>query len=181
MMGGCPGILSLPFVIPMIRVGSPGKVHPMRNKTSGTFESWASSQVLRGLAGFGFGSQENRLIDRELRDKVEIQNEWARDPSVRMMRKVFEKMEGAQSAILADLNVSPFDERVRLWRERALIIFERLWSYAMKKGISMDENEAAKMYVFSLTRVMGSDGIKIPERLLARQPDMSKLFEEAFR
>lgn len=112
---------------------------------------------------------------------MEIRDEWARDPSVRMMRKVFEKMESAQSAILADLNVSPFDERVRSWRERALIIFERLCSYARRKGISMDENEAAKMYVFSLTRVMGLDGMEIPERLLARQPDMSKLFEEAFR
>lgn len=108
-------------------------------------------------------------------------DEWARDPSVRMMRKVFEEMECAQSAILADLNVSPFDERVRLWRERALIIFERLWSYAMSKGTSMDENEAANIYVFSLTRVMGSDGMDIPEELLPRQPDISRLFEEAFR
>ena len=107
--------------------------------------------------------------------------EWARDPSVRMMRKVFEKMEHAQSAILADLNVSSFDERVRPWRERALIIFERLWSYAMRKEISMDENEAANIYVFSLIRVMESDGMEIPEKLLPRQHDLLKLFEEAFR
>ena len=112
---------------------------------------------------------------------MDIRDEWAKDPSVRMMRKVFEKMEGAQSAILADLNVSSFDERVRPWRERALIIFERLWSYAARKGISMDENEAASIYVFSFTRVMGSDGVEIPERLLPRQPDISKIFEEAFR
>ena len=108
-------------------------------------------------------------------------DEWARDPSVRMMREVFEKIEGAQSAILVDLNVSPFDERLRPWRERALIIFERLWSCATREGLSMDENVAADMYVFSLARVMGSDGMKIPERLLPRQPDISKVFEEAFR
>jgi len=112
---------------------------------------------------------------------MDIRDEYARDPSVRMMRKVFEKMEGAQSAILADLNVSSLDERIRLWRERALIIFERAWSYAMRKGISMDENEAANIYVFSLIRVMGSDGMEIPEKLLPRQPDVSKIFEEAFR
>jgi hypothetical protein len=111
---------------------------------------------------------------------MDIPDEWARDPSVRMMRKVFERLEGAQSAILAELNVSPLDERVRLWRERALVIYERLWSYALRKGISMDENEAASIYVFSLTRVMGSDGMEIPERLLPRQPNISKLFEEAF-
>lgn len=107
-------------------------------------------------------------------------DEWAKDPSVRMMRKVFEKMESAQSAILADLDVSSFDERIRLWRERALIIFERMWSYAARKGIPVDENKAANIYVFSIVRVMGSDGMEIPENLLPRQPDISKIFEEAF-
>ncbi len=108
-------------------------------------------------------------------------DEWARDPSVQMMRRVFKKMEEAQSAILIDLNVSTFNERVRLWRERALIIFERLWSYAMRKGISMDENEAADIYLFSLTRVMGADGMKIPEKFLTCEPHIPKLFEEAFK
>ena len=108
-------------------------------------------------------------------------DEWARDPSVRMMRKVFEKMESVQSSILADLNVSPFDEKIRSWRERALIIFERLWSYALRKGIPMDENEAADIYVFSLTRVMSSDGIEVSGELLSSQPEISTLFEEAFK
>jgi len=107
-------------------------------------------------------------------------DEWERDPSVRMMRKVFERMEGAQSAILAEFYVSPFDERVRSWRERALIIFERLRSCATREGMPMDENMAADIYAFSLTRVMGSDGMEIPEKLHPHQPDISKLFEEAF-
>jgi hypothetical protein len=107
-------------------------------------------------------------------------DEWARDPSVRMMRKVFQKMEEAQSIILKDLNVSIYDERVRLWRERALIIFERLWSYAMRKGISMNENEAADIYAFSLTRVMGSDGMEIPEKLHTHVSHILKLSEEVF-
>ena len=108
-------------------------------------------------------------------------DEWARDPSVRVMRKVFEKMESAHSAVLAELNVSSLDERVRPWRERALAIFERLWSYALRKGMTMDENEVANIYVFSLTRVISSDGLEVPERLTPRQPYISKLFEEAFR
>jgi hypothetical protein len=108
-------------------------------------------------------------------------DEWVRDPSVQMMRKVFKKMEEAYSAILVDLNVSTFDERIRLWRERALISFERLWSYAMRKGISMNENEAADIYLFSLTRVMDSDGVKIPEKFLPYDPHIPKLFEEAFK
>jgi hypothetical protein len=45
----------------------------------------------------------------------------------------------------------------------------------------MDENEAADIYVFSLTRVMNSDGIEVPEELLPRQHEISKLFEEAFK
>ena len=111
---------------------------------------------------------------------MDTRDEWATDHSVQMMRAVFEKMEGAQSAILADLNVSPFDERVRSWRERALIIFERLWSCAMRKEMLIDEEEAANIYVFSLTRVMDSDGMEIPEKLVPCQPDISRLFEEVF-
>ncbi len=111
---------------------------------------------------------------------MDIMDEWARDPSVRIMRKVFKKMEGAQSEILTELNVSPLDERVRPWRERALIIFERLWSYALRKGIPMDENEAADIYIFSLIRVINSDGMEIPKKLVPHQPDISKLFEEVF-
>jgi hypothetical protein len=51
----------------------------------------------------------------------------------------------------------------------------------MRKGISMDESEAANIYVFSLIRVMNSDGMEIPDKLLPPQPDISKLFEEVFR
>jgi hypothetical protein len=118
------------------------------------------------------------FVDQRV-DKMDNSDEWATDPSVRMMRKVFEKMESAQFAILADLNVSLFDERVRSWRERALIIFERLWSYAVRKGILIDENKAANIYLFSLTRVMSSDGMEIPKNLLPHQTDIPKLFDEA--
>ena len=44
----------------------------------------------------------------------------------------------------------------------------------------MDENMAADVYAFSLTRVMGSDGMVIPEGLLPHGPDISRIFEEAF-
>jgi hypothetical protein len=107
-------------------------------------------------------------------------DEWAKDPSVRMMRRVFEKMESTQSGFLAQLRISFLDERIRLWRERTLVIFERMWAYSMQNGISMNEKKAADIYIFSLARVMGSDGMKIPERLLPCDPDISKIFGEAF-
>ena len=112
---------------------------------------------------------------------MNARDEWGRDPAVRFMRRVFGKMESVQYRLLEDLSLSSFDERVRPWRERALVIFERMWSYAAQEGISMDEEKAADIYVFSLARVMGSDGIEVPESLVPRKADVSKIYEEAFR
>jgi len=106
---------------------------------------------------------------------------WSKDPSVQMMRKVFGGMEKAYGAFLKELQLSPFDDRLRQWRERALVIFERVWAYAARGGFAMSEENAADLYIFALSRVMVSEGIEISEGLFPRNPDVLKLFQEAFK
>ena len=106
---------------------------------------------------------------------------WGKDPSVQIMRKVFGAMENAYQIFLKELQISPFDPRLGQWRERALVLFERVWAHAARRGTGMSEENAADLYVLSLGRVMGSEGIEISEELFPRNPDVLKLFQEAFK
>ena len=74
-------------------------------------------------------------------------DKWGKDPSVQMMRKVFGSMENAYWAFLKELQLSPFDLRLRKWQERALVIFERVWAYAVRRGSAMSEENAAELKV----------------------------------
>jgi hypothetical protein len=108
-------------------------------------------------------------------------DEWGSDPAVQMMRKVFGRMEHAYGSLLKALQLSPFDPRMRQWRERALVIFERTWAYAVRRGTDMSEEMASDLYIFALARVMGSGGVPIPEELVPISPDVLKLFQEALK
>ena len=107
-------------------------------------------------------------------------DEWGSDPSVVHMRKVFKGMETSQEAFLKRLGILPFDLRVRRWRERALIIFERIWGVSVRMGINMNEERAASVYVHCLSGIMNSDGIDVPEELLPDIHEMEEILKEVF-
>ena len=107
-------------------------------------------------------------------------DEWGQDPSVQAMRKVFSRMERDQNAFLYELQVSFFDERIRRWRDGALIIFEKMWGHASQRGIPVDEQRASDIYIFSLARVMNSDNMKISEEMLPKDRELEEIFKEAF-
>jgi hypothetical protein len=107
-------------------------------------------------------------------------DEWGRDPSVQAMRKVFSTMEMDQNAFLQKLQISFFDERIRRWRDRALIIFEKMWGHASQIGIPLDEQRASDIYIFSLARVMNLDNMKISEEVLPKDRELEKIFKETF-
>ena len=48
-----------------------------------------------------------------------VADDWGFDPSVRMMRRVYERIEMVQGELLKRLSISPFDPRLRRWREKA--------------------------------------------------------------
>lgn len=108
-------------------------------------------------------------------------DEWGRDPSIKAMRRVFRAMEKSLDDLLDQLNISPFDHRIRGWLEQALAEYERAWGQASRKGVRMDEKMAPAVYAHCLVRVIGSEKIKIPESLLAIEKDIERLIHEVFK
>ena len=108
-------------------------------------------------------------------------DEWGRDPSVQAMRKVFKGMEKSLEEILGQLNITPYDQRIRGWLEMALAKFETAWIMANQMGISMNEKIAPSVYTHCLARVMSSEGIKIPEGILPEGKDTARLLHEVFK
>ncbi len=108
-------------------------------------------------------------------------DEWGRDPAVQAMRKVFNEMEKSLVQIWERLDISPYDPRIRRWREKALAIFERAWAVANQMRVIMDEKVASVVYAHCLAKVIGSEGIEIPENILPQEKEAEKLINEVFK
>ena len=93
-------------------------------------------------------------------------DEWGRDPSVKAMRRIFKAMEISLNDLIEQLNISPFDYRIRGWLDQALAKYERAWGEASRRGVDMDEKMASAVYVHCLVKIIGSEGIKISESLI---------------
>jgi hypothetical protein len=107
-------------------------------------------------------------------------DEWGKDPSVQFMRKVFKEMENAQHELLKRLNITPYDPRIRRWREQALALFERAWGVANWMGIAMDENTASALYAHCLAKIMGAERINISAGILPEARSLERIFKEVF-
>ena len=105
-------------------------------------------------------------------------DEWGNDPSVRIMRTVFNAMEKAQQALLGRLGISPYDLRIRKWREQSLAQFEQAWGVANRIGISMDTTMASAVYVHVLAKTIASEGHEIPEGIVPEREEVTRLLEE---
>ena len=106
-------------------------------------------------------------------------DEWGRDPSVQIMRKVFKEMETAQHEFLKRLAIPPYDPRIGTWREKALALFEKAWGVANRKGIVMNEKKASVVYIHCLAKIMDAEGKEIPQGVLPDGKDIEMLFKEA--
>jgi hypothetical protein len=98
-------------------------------------------------------------------------DEFGHDPAIRMMRRVFAQMESKQKEIIAETGISPFDPRLRRWREAARVLFEKGWAKATQKNLRLAEEEAGILYGFALKRLMERDGIAMPETVPAGERD----------
>jgi len=108
-------------------------------------------------------------------------DEWGKDPSVQIMRRVFKEMEKAQRELLKRLDIIPYDLRIRRWRDQALTLFERAWAVANRMGIMIDERTASLVYVHCLAKVMSADRINIPPGILPEAKSVERIFKEVFR
>ena len=109
----------------------------------------------------------SRMEDPEQSPATES-DDWGRDPSVRAMRRMFAAMEKAQKEFLKNLGLSPFDPRMRRWRERALAAFEASWARSASSGVELDESEAGALYVHCLGKIMTREGVDVPAEILPR-------------
>jgi hypothetical protein len=107
-------------------------------------------------------------------------DQWGRDPSVQILRKIFKAMEKTQHEFLKGLNIRPYDLRIRRWREQALALFERTWDVANQLGVTMNEQTASAIYVHCLAKIMGSEGINIPAGILPEVEKELRVFKEVF-
>jgi hypothetical protein len=112
---------------------------------------------------------------------VTAMDEWAQDPSVKIMRKVFKAMETAQHDLLKRLAISPYDPRIRRWREKSLALFEQAWGKANRNGISMDEAMASAVYCHCLAKVIDSEGNEVPEGIVPKGKEIAWLFKEVLQ
>ncbi len=108
-------------------------------------------------------------------------NDWAQDPSVQFMRRVFRHMEAAQKEILKSLSISPFDARLRLWRETARKAFEQSWAHAVKLDIDLEDEKAAAIYVHCLAQAISLGGIKVPVEILPKDEKIEMLIKETLQ
>lgn len=108
-------------------------------------------------------------------------DDWGRDPAVQKMRIIFKAMEAFLAEILERLAISPYDLRIRGWLENALTKFERSWGVANQMGIRMNEEIAPVVYAHCLTRIIGSQGVEIPEDMLPEEKQIQKLIHEVFK
>jgi hypothetical protein len=108
-------------------------------------------------------------------------DEWGKDPSVQIMRKVFKEMETVQHELLSRLDISPYDPRIRRWREKSLALFEQAWEVANRIGISMDEAMASTVYCQCLAKVIDSEGHEVPEGIVPKGKDVAWLFKEVLQ
>jgi hypothetical protein len=71
-------------------------------------------------------------------------------------------LELRQREVLEDLGISPFDARLRRWREQARTLFERSWADEARAGADWGPEQAADLYARSLRRILASSGVPVP-------------------
>jgi hypothetical protein len=107
-----------------------------------------------------------------------VADDWGFDPSVRMMRRVFGRIEMVQGDLLQRLSISSFDPRLRRWRQKARDYLERCWVQASRLGIEVGEEQAACIYAHCLAWAMNLDGVKVPRETLPEDEKIEILLKE---
>ena len=107
--------------------------------------------------------------------------DWGSDPQVRHLRRMFADIEAAQTRFLKSINISPFDDRLRRWRDAALKLFEKTWVLSVRQGLSVGEREVSRMYLHCLAHFLRLNRIDVSQEVLPASEDMSGLIKEALK
>lgn len=109
---------------------------------------------------------------------IQTDDAWGRDPQVGYLRRIFNRLESAQNSFLEKLDMTPWDERLPHIREKALLLFESAWAESNPKGISINEDEFAGLYLFCLVHACRSRGMAIPPEILPENKKLENLIKE---
>lgn len=89
-------------------------------------------------------------------------DEWGEDPTVQRMRRIFSRMEKAQTQLMESLFISPLDPRLRAVRTEARDSFEAVWPVAMQKGFVCNDEQTALLYLGCLKHALRRKGFTLP-------------------
>ncbi|MCX5814519.1 MAG: hypothetical protein NT178_18550 [Proteobacteria bacterium] len=103
------------------------------------------------------------------------------DPQIRYLRQVFGHTETAQADFLHRLNISPFDDRLRRWREAALKLFEKVWMLSSKRGITSEKEQVSKIYLHCLAHFLKLNRIGVPPEILPVDGNIDSLIKEVLK
>ncbi len=107
------------------------------------------------------------------------EDKWGSDPQVRFMRGIFSRIEKAHWEFLEKLGLSPFDLRLRRWRDGALYLFEKSIPNLQVFGLCFDD-VAERLYLSCLAEVMERTGFPIERSLDPRDETMKEILREAY-
>ncbi len=97
------------------------------------------------------------------------------------MRRVFAKMEQVYRNILDAAALSPFDRRLRVWREQTLQLFEQAWAGAGRRGLARTEEDIAALYAHCLVRVLERGKVSVPVGTVAPDEAFERIVQEITR
>ena len=110
-----------------------------------------------------------------------MDDEWARDPSVRSMRRIFARMEEVQKKVIEGCVISALDPRLAPWRKAALHLFEETWGRLVRRGANLDEGQMADVYSYCFAEVLKKRGITVPPQLLPEDTTLDSRVKEAMQ
>lgn len=106
-------------------------------------------------------------------------DDWGIDPSIQRMRIVFSRMEIVQKNLIGKLKISPFDPRLRNIREKAKIVFEKVWYNTDLERFNLtDDNTPEKIYSGCLAWSFINAGIEVPAAFLPSDKRINKAIRE---
>ena len=108
-------------------------------------------------------------------------DDFGADPQIRYLRQVFGHTETEQGDFLLHLNISPFDDRLRRWREGALKLFEKVWMLSSGRGIASEKEQISKIYLYCLAHFLKLNRIAIPPEILPVDENIESLIKEVLK
>lgn len=94
------------------------------------------------------------------------QDHWDRDPAVQRTRRVFAEMEKIQETMLNQVEIKPFDSRLRPIREAVRNLFDKAAGNAGGRGIRLSDAVMIGIYTMCLHQALTAAGIVIATDLL---------------